>query len=278
MSILVGQRFYDPGSNQGARSENCEKCQLSYLYRPERLETKPLVELVPCPKCGWFQESMVKAAKKQRARGVFRVALSLALIAVVAHLTLFSGTFGPPDLAAFSFALVAGVVYSRLYDPNKGYQADSGLPSRAEASQGVLIDDFDGSELDDEILEREVFRCLRASMISMSGIDGEIHPSELVAISSVYQRVTGERVDIGTLENEARAAVGKTERMLKSLRLLAPYVDSDSKIDFLMSVRAIALADGTIDETESKLADQIAESLELSESEIEYTRKRGTTL
>lgn len=221
---------------------------------------------------------MVASAKKMRALTVLKASMSVALLGVITHLTVLSGKLGLVDLALISLGIAAGGLCYKLHNPNHGYKADSGLPSRAMESHGVLIDDFDGSELDDEIMEREVFRCLRASMISMAGIDGTIRPSEMVAISSIYQRVTGERVDIGTLENETRAALGKTERMLKSLRLLAPYVDSDSKIDFLMSVRAVALADGVIDETESRLADEIAKSLELTEQEIEYTRKRGTTL
>ena len=106
-----------------------------------------------------------------------------------------------------------------------------------------------------EELERELFSLLRCALLCMAGIDGEVHPSEVMAISNIYRSVTNERVDIGTLEQQANSAIGKHEKMLDCLDCLSPYLDYESKMKFLKAVTAVAAADGRIDPAESKLLD-----------------------
>lgn len=166
-------------------------------------------------------------------------------------------------LLLFTFVAAGGVAAAFLYNPNRGYRKTTGSPTRASQSRGVAFIEGDQDELSDQDLEWELHRCLRAAMITMAEIDGELHPSEFIAIASIYQKITGERVDVATIESEVQEALGHSEEMLKRLSCLAPYLRHEGKAMFLRAVYQIAASDGHVDPLEKKLMKSIAKVLEM---------------
>ncbi len=158
-----------------------------------------------------------------------------------------------------------------------GWKAITGLfrrsqPETAKAqpspSRAIALYEMDEGGPAPEELERELYRCLRSALLCTAAIDGEIHPSELIAISGLYQSITDERVDVGTLEEQARATIGQHGKMLDTLDCLSPYLDHEGKSKFLKAVLAIAAADGRLDPKEIELIEAVGEALNLERSDI----------
>lgn len=149
-----------------------------------------------------------------------------------------------------------------------GAKSNSQVPSKPGPSRAIAIYELESSKPSTEELERELFQCLRSALLCTAAIDGEIHPSELVAISGLYKSITGERVDVGTLEEQARATIGQHTKMLDTLDCLSPYLDYDGKSKFLKAVLSIAAADGRIDPKEIELIEGVGEALNLERADI----------
>ena len=146
--------------------------------------------------------------------------------------------------------------------------------STKEFARGAIALHNDGSDGPDPMdLERELYSCLRCALLCMAAIDGEVHPTEVMAISNIYRSVTGDRVDMGTLEQQAVSSAGKHEKMLDCLDCLSPYLNYEGKLKFLRAVGAVATADGRIDRTEANLLEDIVEALNLQRSDLKTALK-----
>lgn len=218
--------------------------------------------MVPCPQCGWLQKNMVRTSTLVRASQVF---LGLAVVSLGIGLTTSNWTYGGAGLGV---STIIGLLTTFLYNPNSKFDPQTAAQN-AKHSSGIALPELDqGQGLTDEALQRELFSCLRKAMLSMAGIDGEIHPSEMMAISRLYLEHTDERVDTATLEHEAKLAMGQHDRMLNGLYCLAPYMIDDDKTKFLKAAAVIAAADGRIDPAETQLMKQLAETLEVPAVEV----------
>jgi len=136
------------------------------------------------------------------------------------------------------------------------------------ATRAIALYELTPSGPSPEELERRVYSCLRSAMLCMAAIDGEIHSTELMAISALYQSITKQKIDIGTLENQAKSAIGQHEKMLDTLDCLSPYLHPGGRSDFLKAVMAIAAADGRLDPSEIVLIEAVGEALNLDRSDL----------
>lgn len=121
MLIYVSKQFTAAATGSVFRTVHCERCSQPYAYelarvgigrgaapyyinqsgaqkRADRAAKKDLAkrlsrdeEAVPCPACGWIQDSMVRSIRSQKYRGLVRL-VSIGLPAILAIL-FFAGLF-----------------------------------------------------------------------------------------------------------------------------------------------------------------------------------------
>lgn len=266
MGSPIGQRFISGEGTSRTKAAKCEKCQTDYVYRGDSHRPNKNSSLgpgvVPCPQCGWLQTGMVRSSRGRRSR---KIGFFFALTAVLA---LIAG-YHLVGLGLLAFGFVTALVVKTAYNPNSNANTESAT-RHAMDSSGIALPELDqGRGITEEALQRELYSCLRKAMLSMAGIDGDIDPNEIMAIRGLYYEYTDERVDVATLENEAKRAMGQQERMLNGLHCLAPYLTEDDKAKFLRAAGAIAAADGRIDPTEIELIQSISESLDVAAEEVD---------
>jgi hypothetical protein len=165
--------FFYTGATYTARAEGatdvivcCERCGEQYSYRLRRVAVARFhspyhyhdpetgrkraqkranerlrrmldseAEVVPCPKCGWYQKEMIPLVRRSRLRRLLWVAVALAaavllafpagLVYLMTHrgseeqvLPLWLGSMGLLPLCSL-LCLVLRWLLNRLYDPNK---------------------------------------------------------------------------------------------------------------------------------------------------------------
>lgn len=274
MGIPIGMGLGSAEGISSVKAGSCEKCQTEFLYRIESSRVsasrKRGAQLeVACPECGWLpHQGTEQVSRTPRAVRIFLGTLGVCTAIAVMDKLVMTGLLLKywPGLLGLSSL---GGVGAYLSSPANLDRADIDPKTLALASRAVALYDLEpGVGPTDEALERELYRCLRAAMLSMAGIDGDLDPSEMVAISQVYTKITGEKIDIATLERQAEACMGQHEKMLNTLDCIGPYLNAEGRGMFLKAVLVIASADGKIDPAEVDLTKSIGEALGMEPSEI----------
>jgi len=100
-----------------------------------------------------------------------------------------------------------------------------------------------------------------AVMVKISLADGEIDDSEKEAIISLYEGITGKRIEKSLLESFIKVEQEGKHQIEEFVKQMAPMLNDHSKEIVLRSAIAVSQADGFVHEEEYKLVQELSKNL-----------------
>jgi uncharacterized tellurite resistance protein B-like protein len=123
-------------------------------------------------------------------------------------------------------------------------------------------------ESEAEHLESEYHRAMRQVMLHMMLADGEIHDSEIDAISDIYQKLTGHAL---TPEDVRREAAAITEPSMDQPHYLIPFaglLNDQGKELVVKAAFLVAASDGDLAEQEMAFLSAVGGCLQMSQPHL----------
>jgi amino acid transporter len=168
--IPYGTRYFVTLSDRANKNVRCESCHCEYVYTATYQATGSVLsffdlldertcrkragekarrvveaglaapQIVACPACGWYQQSMARLLKRQQAKLGLQIAGGIAVLFLLAAVVAGLGGRLAAGLTLATVSIGVGVILARhfTWDPNS-LPSEQKHKARAEASCGMTI-------------------------------------------------------------------------------------------------------------------------------------------
>ncbi len=117
-------------------------------------------------------------------------------------------------------------------------------------------------------IEAFFFIAVKQVMIAMLLADGEIDDSEVLALQSIYQELTGAQIPEDELREEIAVINGSGSSAIQLIQELSPTLNNPGKEMVIRAAYQIAAADGHVDDSELQLIGKLGQTMALSNAHI----------
>ena len=125
--------------------------------------------------------------------------------------------------------------------------------------------------------EAEFHKAIRGVMILIMLADGRIEQSEMTAIQSIYNQITGTELSMTDIMAEKQRIEANFTGMDEFLSKIRPHLNDHGKEMVIRAAFFIAAADGAFQEEEQIMIMNIAKSLEITPSHLKGIMSELTT-